>query len=78
LQIIRTRIKVGPHYPKGEHSTRTEDVPDTWIEAHPVAGLDYDNRPHYDNLPEPGMKRQMNISLKPPIRAAFNLDRTVC
>jgi hypothetical protein len=54
-----TRVKAGPHYLKGEHATRTEDVPDTWVEAHPVAGLDYDDRPHYDNLPEPGMKRHM-------------------
>jgi hypothetical protein len=54
-----TRIKAGPRYPQGEHTTRTEDVPDTWVEARPVAGLDYDDRPHYDNLPDPGMKRHM-------------------
>jgi hypothetical protein len=57
--VAHTRIKAGPHIPQDKHTTRLEDVPNTWVEARPVAGLDYDNRPHYSYLPEAGIKRHM-------------------
>lgn len=54
-----TRIKAGPKVPKGAHTNRTEDVPGTWVGAEPVAGLDYDNDPHYDYLPRQAVERHM-------------------
>ncbi len=57
--VGHTRIKTGPHIPQDKHTTRLEDVPDTWVGALPVAGLDYDNQPHFSYLPEAGIKRHM-------------------
>ena len=54
-----TRIQAGPRLPAGRHTTRMEDVPNTWVECWPVAGIDYDDRPHYDYLPEVGLKRHI-------------------
>ncbi len=54
-----TRIKTGPGTPPGEHTTRLEDVPGTWVGAVPIAGLDYDNDPHYDYLPEEPLARHI-------------------
>lgn len=55
----RTRIKAGPRVPPEKHTTRTEDVPNTWVEAEPVAGLDYDDRPHYEYLPKASIERHI-------------------
>lgn len=54
-----TRIKAGPRRHSGEYTTRVEDVPDTWVGAHPVAGLDYEDTPHYDGLPRAGIERHI-------------------
>jgi len=57
--VAHTRVKAGPSVPKDKHTIRMEDVPDTWVGAGPVAGMDYDNNPHFSYLPRPGMRRHM-------------------
>jgi hypothetical protein len=54
-----TRIKAGPHYSDAEKTARMEDVPGTWIASQPVAGIIYDNQPHYDYLPHLGIERHI-------------------
>ncbi len=53
-----TRIKAGAGC-GSEETNRMEDVPGTWIGAQPVAGMCYDNRPHYKYLPDAGMERHI-------------------
>jgi len=55
----RTRVKAGANVPPDVATTRTEDVPLTWISGDPVAGLVYDNQPHYDGLPPFDLERHI-------------------
>ncbi|HMA37486.1 MAG TPA: hypothetical protein VKY74_23740 [Chloroflexia bacterium] len=54
-----TRIQAGAGCPPGTHTVRIEDVPGTWIGSTPIAGIDYDNRPHYGHLPETPLERHI-------------------
>ncbi|MDQ6694020.1 MAG: hypothetical protein M3014_06320 [Chloroflexota bacterium] len=57
--VRHTRIKAGDKYGRDRQTARMEDVPDTWVEAQPVAGVYYDNRPHYEYLPKAGLERHI-------------------
>jgi hypothetical protein len=57
--LENTRIKTGPPVPYDEHTARSEDVPGTWVDANPVAGIDHDDHPHYDNLPAEPIPRHI-------------------
>lgn len=54
-----TRVKAGPGYSDEEKTARMEDVPGTWIGSQPVAGIIYDNTPHYDGLPHMILERHI-------------------
>lgn len=56
----RTRIHAGPQCAPAYQTARHEDVPGTWVGARPVAGLLYDNNPHYDErIPADGLPRHI-------------------
>jgi hypothetical protein len=56
----RTRIHAGPRVAPAYQTARHEDVPGTWVGATPVAGLLYDNTPHYDErIPANGLPRHI-------------------
>jgi len=58
--VAHTRSQTGPHLPADQHTVRMEDIPHTWVDSQPVAGVDYDDRPHYDHhLPRVGLERHI-------------------
>ncbi len=57
--VTHTRIQASPGRPADRHTVRMEDVPHTWVDSQPVAGMDYDDRPHYDGLPRIGLERHI-------------------